>query len=401
MLVKLKDVVTFHRGLAYKKSDEVTKSSKIVLRANNIDLLTFKLNLDDLRYISESIDIPETKIVKKGSILICTASGSKSHLGKVALIKEDYGYAFGGFMGILLPKTEDIDMGYLFKVLTSSKFRSLIDSLTDGANINNLKFSLIEEFSFHLPPLEEQCRIVAKLDAAFAKIDQSIKLTENSLALSSALRSSLIEKYMSEESAEPIHLGDFCKFENGDRGKNYPSKSKQIASGIPFINAGNLSRSKIDFTGMAYISQATFDSLGGGKIRRNDILFCLRGSLGKFASVGDLTTGAIASSLVIIRPDTDRALTDYLLYYFEGEQCSRMIRKFENGAAQPNLSGGSLKKFEIILPDVKRQTRVVELLNMATDKIDTVTELRKKKLQSLHLLKHSMLSQAFSESAVK
>ncbi len=273
------------------------------------------------------------------------------------------------------------------------------DKKVKGFTLNKAKLSEIK--IVYPDSIDEQRRIVSKLDVAFGKINQSIKLTENSLALSSALRSSLIEKYMSEESAEPIHLGDFCKFENGDRGKNYPSKSKQIASGIPFINAGNLNRSKIDFNGMAYISQATFDSLGGGKIRRNDILFCLRGSLGKFASVGDLSTGAIASSLVIIRPDTDRALTDYLLYYFEGEQCGRMIRKFENGAAQPNLSGGSLKKFEINLPDVKRQARVVELLNMATDKIDTVTELRKKKLQSLHLLKHSMLSQAFSESAVK
>ena len=33
------------------------------------------------------------------SLMICTASGSKSHLGKVAYIDDDYGYAFGGFMG--------------------------------------------------------------------------------------------------------------------------------------------------------------------------------------------------------------------------------------------------------------------------------------------------------------
>lgn len=276
-----------------------------------------------------------------------------------------------------------------------------IEDVTTFTTVKHISVKQIKNISLKLPNLEEQRRIVAKLDAAFEKIEKAIELTESSLALSSALRSSLIEKYMSEESTEPIYLDDFCKFENGDRGKNYPSKSKQIASGIPFINAGNLNRSKIDFTGMAYISQATFDSLGGGKIRRNDILFCLRGSIGKFASVGDLRTGAIASSLVIIRPDIDRALTDYLLYYFEGEQCSRMIRKFENGAAQPNLSGGSLKKFKINLPDVKRQTRIVELLNMATDKIDTVTELRKEKLQLLYLLKHSMLSRAFSESAVK
>jgi type I restriction enzyme S subunit len=83
-------------------------------------------------------------------------------------------------------------------------------------------------------------------------------------------------------------LGELCSFENGDRGENYPSKSVQTTSGVPFINAGHLSESGIDFSDMNYIPRERFELLGNGKIRKDDILFCLRGSLGKFASVGDL-----------------------------------------------------------------------------------------------------------------
>jgi type I restriction enzyme S subunit len=97
----LESVVSFQRGLTYSKKDEVDFSTNIVLRSNNVDLPTNQLNLTELRYINDDIKIPSDKKIKKGSLIICIANGSKSHLGKVALIGEEYDYAFGGFMGQL------------------------------------------------------------------------------------------------------------------------------------------------------------------------------------------------------------------------------------------------------------------------------------------------------------
>ena len=86
----LGDICEFQRGLTYSKSDEVDSSNNIVLRANNIDLTTNLLNFEELKYISDSVCVDKRKKVKKDSLLICTASGSKSHLGKVAYIDDDY-----------------------------------------------------------------------------------------------------------------------------------------------------------------------------------------------------------------------------------------------------------------------------------------------------------------------
>jgi len=135
-------------------------------------------------------------------------------------------------------------------------------------------------------------------------------------------------------------LEDVCEFENGDRGKNYPSKSFRTKSGIPFINAGHLTNKGLDLINMDYISRERFNLLSNGKLRKEDIVFCLRGSLGKFSNVGDLKEGAIASSLVIVRPNK-YLLRDYLTAYFDSNLCSAMIQKFRNGAAQPNLSANS------------------------------------------------------------
>lgn len=196
--VKLSEICTFSRGLTYSKSDEVDFSNNIVLRANNIDLGSNSLNLEDLRYIKDSIKVKKEKIAKKDSIIICTASGSKSHVGKVALIDEDYGYAFGGFMGQLTP-TDKCLPKYLYYVLTSGLFKDFLMSLNDGTNINNLKFSDIENYEVILPSIENQLEIVEKLDNAFTEIDLIEKNLRQSMIYTSSLRQSLLSNSITRE----------------------------------------------------------------------------------------------------------------------------------------------------------------------------------------------------------
>jgi restriction endonuclease S subunit len=95
----LGELCEFQRGLTYAKGDEVDVSDNVVLRATNIDLTTNLLNFDELKYISDKVVVSDNKKVKKGSLMICTASGSKSHLGKVAYIRLYGLLCFGLFWG--------------------------------------------------------------------------------------------------------------------------------------------------------------------------------------------------------------------------------------------------------------------------------------------------------------
>ena len=160
-----------------------------------------------------------------------------------------------------------------------------------------------------------------------------------------------------------IILGDVCEFENGDRGKNYPSRAKFVDSGIAFINAGHVDDGIIDFSTMNYISGTTYGSLSRGKVRVGDVLFCLRGSLGKFAIVDKEIQGAIASSLVIIRPKNISA--EFLAHYLRSGLCQKEIEKYAAGAAQPNLGAKDLAKFEMPLPPIPEQQRLVAILDQA------------------------------------
>ena len=396
MFVKLKDVATFHRGLTYKKSDEVASSSNIVLRANNIDLSTFKLNFNDLRYIRDSIEIPDSKIVKKDSILICIASGSKSHLGKVALIDQEYGYAFGGFMGMLLPKTKDIDIRYLFKILTGAAFRSLIDSLTDGANINNLKFSLIEDFSFDLPPLEEQYRIIAKLDAAFEKIDEAIKFTEDNLTNSFNLFGSLLQNAMYKYS--DVETGSISVVADIEYGLTEKSKSQgdyRLIRITDIDNSGTLKQNEKVYVDSNVKSKKYILSKGDLLVARTGATF------GKVLYFDDDQTAVFASYL--IRINFKKGIQPKLFWYFaKTPQYWKQANLLAGGAAQPQFNGGALRRIEFSFPkDITEQKKVISELDRYYEKINHLQDYYRKKMNTLKQLKVSMLSDIFSESAVK
>lgn len=157
---------------------------------------------------------------------------------------------------------------------------------------------------------------------------------------------------------EWARLGSISTLENGDRSSNYPNKSQMVESGIPFINAGHLRNGLVDLQSMNFITRDCFDKLKAGKIQDEDILFCLRGSLGKAAIVHGIHEGAIASSLVIVRM-TNSVNNQYLMSYFSSPLSFVMVRRFDNGTAQPNLSAADLNRFLVPLPPIAEQQRIV------------------------------------------
>lgn len=166
--------------------------------------------------------------------------------------------------------------------------------------------------------------------------------------------------------AVPIaKLGDFCELINGDRSKkNYPTGEDRVAEGVPFINAGHLDGRKVCFDDMEYITEAKYEQITKGKVHKDDILYCLRGSLGKHGLV-DFDEGLIASSLVIIRCDQKRILPEFLLSALESDTIERQLLEANNGTSQPNLSAESVKKYDIPLPSFDEQRMFVEIFKQS------------------------------------
>ena len=386
---RLKDVATFTRGLTYSKNDEAEISDNIVLRSNNVDLSTGKLNFDELKYLRPEFSIPEEKRVKKGSLLMCMSNGSKIHLGKVALINEDYPYAFGGFMALVTPN-EKLNPQFFHYSLSSPEYKDFIKKLSEGANINNIKVKELELFTIPVPPLSEQQRIVDYLDAAFAKIDAMKANAEKALNEAKALfQASLKEMLEPKEGIKWGTIGDL--FETYSGGTPTKSNKEYYEGGlIPWLRSGEVCKKEITETEM-YITEKGLKESSAKYYPENTVVVAMYGATA--AQVGILRIKSTSNQAVCgILPHKD-FLPEYVYYWFRSIEDKLAAQA--QGGAQPNISQQKIKKVEIPIYSMSEQQSIVATLDSLKSKVDRLQENYDKISQECDALKQAILRQVF------
>lgn len=391
---KLGEICEYQRGLTYSKKDEVDFSRNVVLRANNIDLVTNTLNFSELKYIRDDLVLSQEKRVKKGSLIICTASGSKSHLGKVALIDRNYNYLFGGFMGQITPGGE-IDSKYLFYILTSNKYIDFISSLSSGVNINNLRFDVLREFVVSYPSLSEQKRLVKILDQAFEKIEKVKENTEQNLEnVKELLEAYLLKTFDNKKiNWETKKLEEVCeKITDGTH-----QTPRYFSEGVVFLSSKNVTSGKINWNDIKYIDKKQHQELQKRVSPRfGDVLLAKNGTTGVAAIVDRNITLDIYVSLALLRPNSNLS-SPFLLYFINSPMAKKQFNKRLKGIGVPNLHLEEIRQVIIQFPkSIAEQKTIVKSLDVLSDQTNKLEDLHKRKLSDLEELKKSILQKAFS-----
>lgn len=383
---KLVDVVDFQRGLTYSKNDEVDFSENMVLRSNNVDLKTNKLDFTEIRYINPKIVIPENKKVTKGSLIICTANGSKSHLGKVALIDDDYNYAFGGFMGLIKPK-ENLNSDFLFHLLTSESYKKFIGALSDGANINNLKFGDLGEFPIPLPPLPEQQRIVSIIDEAFAAIAKAKANAEQNLKNAKELFESYLKGVFENKGDgwEERTLGEIASFSQGIQVGLEHHLTEPKPGYVRFIRIVDYTQNTDDIRYVPDPGEKYF-------VKEDDIVMVRYGTPGL---IGRGKAGVIANNLFKITIETKELSKDFLCLCLSQKHIQTYLST-QGSATMPALNFGQLKTVSIGYPSLKAQQTIVQKLDALSTETKKLEAIYQQKINDLEELKKSVLQKAFS-----
>ncbi len=192
-----------------------------------------------------------------------------------------------------------------------------------------------------------------------------------------------------------VRLAGICSIINGDRGKNYPAKSTLKREGIPFISALNLNGVSVtQDEHLLCLDDRQYKLLGNGKLQKDDIVICIRGSLGKHGRY-PFEKGAIASSLVISRLFySQEIMGDYEMIWLDSSAFPAEIERYDNGTAQPNLAANDLVKFLLPLPPLAEQHRIVARIEQAFSALDTIDTLQAKYADNLAVLKSKLIDAA-------
>ena len=279
-----------------------------------------------------------------------------------------------------------------------------VRSSINAKDLLNVPFPLISE--------TEQKAIADYLDNRCSKIDEIIAEATASIEEYKELKQAVIDnaimyglnpdRNVIQSDIEWIHtvpdgwrkikLGWICSFHNGDRSNRYPSGDDFVNDGIPFAGADSLNGIFVDTQKCRFIRREHYEKLSGLKIRKNDILYTLRGStIGKCA-ITDFDNGTVASSLTGIRVErVDDVNPMFLLYWLQSicEYNQRTV--LINGSTAPNLSAENVCQYKMFLPSLHEQDEIVKYLNRVIKKYDDVIKEKQETAQLLIQYKKSLI----------
>ena len=350
---KLGEVTSFFRGLTYSGKDEVDYSNNVVLRSNNIDLSTNSLNFDELKFISDSITIPQDKKLRKNSIFMCMSNGSKQHLGKVAFIEKEYPYAFGGFMGLIVPNEDRLVPKFTYYYFCSQKFKAYLSAIGNGANINNIKYIDIAKDSIPLPSKSTQLAIVSELD----KINELIRLKKEQLKDFDNLAQSLFYEMFGDpvENEKGWEVKTFGEIGSVERGAGI-SKKDFVKEGLPCIHYGQLHtilgpRTTKHFTSIPHNLLPKYKIAHTGDLVMAITSEDVEGSCKSTVWLGDYDI-IVGSDAAIFHHKQDGT---FLSYYTMTKAFFNEKAKYAKGFKVTHISAKEIEKIPVYLPPLPLQ----------------------------------------------
>lgn len=133
-----------------------------------------------------------------------------------------------------------------------------------------------------------------------------------------------------------------------------------VKNGIPFLRSQNVWNDGLHLTDVAYITPEMHENMSGTAVLGNDVLLNITGaSLGRCTLVpSEFGDANVSQHVTIIRP-TDPQVGEYLHLCLLSPYAQAMIWGRQVGMAREGLSKKVLEQFEIPLPPVAEQKRIV------------------------------------------
>ena len=307
---------------------------------------------------------------------------------------------------IIRPNNKFTDVAWLMYFINSYDFRNKISALSSGTTRKRISRSNLSKIPLPLPPLNEQKRIVAKLDAIMPRIDAvkerlekipSILKRFRQSVLTAAVTGKLTEKWREEHPEvaewEEAKLKNICNsISDGDH--QAPPKGVE---GIPFLVISNITDNKINFESVTrFVSKAYFDKLKPIRIPKiNDILYTVTGSIGNSVIVRDNIDFCFQRHISIIKPNIKLIDVEYLNYYLSTDFAMEQGRACATGTAQLTIPLSGLREYEIPLPPLDEQKEIVRQVDKLFTLADKVEEHYQKARARVDALAQSVLAKAF------
>ena len=302
-------------------------------------------------YITElGVKESSAKIVPKGTLLMAMYGQGKTR-GQVAIL--DIDATINQACAAFHLKENEVSTQYLFQYFLFS-YENIRNLSNDGGQ-KNLSAEIIKKIPLDLPPIEEQKKIATTLsvwDSAIEKMEKLIEAKENSYTcfLASSIKTNAY-----------VELGIFLT-EVSERNKY--EKIQQVLS-VSNSRGFILPEEQFDRK-VASENLSNYKIVRLGQYAYNPS----RINVGSIARLNDWKEAVISPMYTVFEIENQKQLdSDFLLHWLNSSEAKQRIKNSAQGSVRETVGFGDLCKIKIPKFDLKKQQKIVSVLNSMNQEI--------------------------------
>lgn len=248
-----------------------------------------------------------------------------------------------------------------------------------------------------IPPLDEQFRIVARIEEFFSELDKAVDTLKTTKEQLEVYRQAVLKKIFDSVSTTSVHIKDVClDIKVGIVIK--PTQYYVSENGVPAFRNANVRRGYINDTDWVMISKEGHKQNCRSEVHTNDVLISRSGAnLGMASVVPARYNGYNAIDVVIAVPDMSKVIPEFLAQYTNSPMGRAIVKKNERGAAQGHLNVSAYANLPIGVPDLKEQEKLVKQISDRLSVCDSIEKTVDTALAQTDAMRQSILKQAFEE----
>ena len=316
--------------------------------------------------------------------------------GKGAIVRNLLnGYGAGSTEFIVLrPKENVITAKWLYLYLSQRSFRwECQQHMTGSAGQKRVPPKYLASCEMPVPSIEEQERIVSKIEELFSRLDASVAELKTAREKLKVYRQAVLkEAFTGLSNKRPIREMTSI-VTSGSRGwaKYYSN------SGAKFIRIGNLTRDsiKIDLSEPQYVSPPVNAEGARTKLQPNDVLVSITADLGSIGLVTEVVGEAYINQHIALVRFKNSEQSEFMAWYLRSDWGQKDLLKNKRGAGKLGLGLNDIRDAKVpVVSDEQAKTIVFEISGRLSV-CDSIEQTIDTSLQKAEAMRQSILKQAF------
>ena len=289
---------------------------------------------------------------------------------------------------------------YIFHMMTSCYVVDGLNKFMKGDNSPSVRKGDIENFPFPLPPLDEQERIVTRIESLFAKLDEAKEKAEAVLDSFETRKAAILHKAFTGEligkkDVTPTSLESILNTIRIGPFGSALHEEDYIDDGIPVINPKHIVKQRIQAQRKVSITSQKAEELASYRLAENDIILGRRGEMGRCAPVTAQEAGWLCGTgSMILRPKPGFSAKFYSLI-ISSQASVQYLETNAVGTTLKNLNEKIVRKLPIPEFTAEEQKQLTRMLDSLLEKEQQSKEAAETVLEQIDLMKKAILAKAF------